>query len=96
MNQKSEEEEKKLINKHELLNASDLIRKVKVAGIGIQTVERFIASFDIFDEPTLLEFVQDENQVNRIDTLFPKDTAKRLKRLCQVIQRKLIEDSEKK
>lgn len=94
MNQKSGpgRKDSNLINKHELLSSSDLIQKVKVTGIGIQTVDRFIQAFDIFDEPTLLEFVEDEDQLRRIDKLFPKDTARRLKRFCKVIQRKLITD----
>lgn len=89
-----DEKDENLINKQELLNANDLLRKVKVTGIGIQTVERFITVFDIWDERTLVEFATDKTQLARIEKFFPKETSKRLKRLCGVIQRKLTDEME--
>lgn len=84
-----DEKNKNLINKQELLSVDSLLNKVKVTGIGRITVEKFINVFEIWDEPTLLEFVNSDKHTERIEKIFPQYSAKRLKRFCDVIRKRL-------
>lgn len=78
-----------LINTKELLRPDELLSRFKVTGIGLTTVSKFLDRFEIWNDENLEAFVNAEDSPEKIKREFPPDTAKRLVRLCAVIQRKL-------